>query len=227
MQKLNTYEKQQLVSTIREIESKTSAECVTVISKQSDDYLAFPYLWAALLALASPFLLLILPDTILPTMNRWFFTWSDPSSHPIPYDILFIQFIVFIVLSSLFQISCIKLKLVPKTIQHRRAKRHAHELFFIEGLHLTEERTGIMFFVSEAERYVEVIADHAINEKVINEDSKYWQHVVNVFVENIKAGKLYEGYEDAIQACGKVLIKHFPASARDTNQLPDHLIEIN
>lgn len=227
MQRLTTNEKQQLVATIREIESKTSAECVNVISKQSDDYLAFPYLWAALLALASPFLLLVLPDTVLPAINRLLFAWSEPNSYPIPYAVLLIQFVVFILLSRLFQIPSIKLKLVPKAIKHRRAKRHAHELFFIEGLHLTEERTGIMFFVSEAERYVEVIADHAINEKVINEDKDYWQSIINTFVEKVKVGQLYEGYENAIQACAEVLIQHFPANDRDTNQLPDHLIEID
>jgi uncharacterized membrane protein len=35
-----------------------------------------------------------------------------------------------------------------------------------EGIHLTEHRTGVLIFASVAERYVEIVADSAINARV-------------------------------------------------------------
>ncbi len=205
MKHLTAAEKTALAARIREIESQTSGELVTVIVSQSDNYLYIPTLWAALLALAFPGLVSLLA---LPLQAEW---------------IYIIQVGLFLALALMFRWPPLQRYVVPKTIQHQRASRYAHELFFIKGLHLTRQQTGIMIFVSVAEHYVEIIADRGISTKV---DAAVWRDVVAEFVENVGDNEIAKGYLAAINRCGAVLQQHFPAQEDDRNELPDHLIEI-
>ena len=202
-------DKHAISSKIREAEQRTSGELVTVIAASSDNYLYIPTLWAALLALLFPGLasLLALPLNV--------------------GAIYLVQVSLFIVLALLFLWPPIRSRIVPRSVQYRRASRHAHELFFIEGLHLTAQRTGVMIFVSLAERYVEIIADKGISEHV---DDAIWQRIVNDFIDDVHRGQVTDGFVKAVDSCGAVLQEYFPEEKKDENQagneLPDHLITI-
>ncbi len=126
-------------------------------------------------------------------------------------------------LTVLFRFPMLKLALIPREVKQHRASRKAHELFFLEGLHLTEGRHGIMLFVSVAEKYVEVIADQGISGRV---EQAVWDNVVLRFSECLKQGRVYEGYRLAISECGDVLARHCPAKNREKNEIPNHLIEL-
>ena len=202
---LTADDKTRIRQAIEDVERKTAGELVTVIAQQSDDYLYIPTLWAALLALAIPGVIGYLPlDTL----------------HAHSY---LTQFIVFIVLAVLFQWPPLKLRLIPRYIKAQRTRRLAHMQFLAQDLHHTSQRTGILLFVSVAEHYVEIIADKGINDAVA---AGTWDKIVNQFVNNVKQGQLAGGFIMAIQHCGEVLIQHFPATAQDKNELPNHLIEL-
>jgi len=205
MNKLNDKDRETINRRIREIESECNAELVTVIAQSSDDYRYIPLLWAALLALMLPGVVSLfnLPLTIGQSYLA--------------------QVAAFFVFAVLLSWGPIKSRVVPKSVQHRRARRHAHELFFIEGLHLTESRSGVMIFVSLAERYVEIIADQGISRRV---KASVWQEIVDVFIDDVKRDSVADGYVKAINACGIQLQEHFPGSTKNANELPDHLIEI-
>ena len=202
---LTADEKNRIRQTIEEVERHTAGEFVTVIAQQSDDYLYIPTLWAALIALAVPGVI-----------------------NYLPFDVLHIhsyltQFIVFFALAILFQWSPVKLRLIPRYIKVQRARRLANMQFLAQDLHHTAQRTGILLFVSIAERYVEIIADQGIND-VVSADT--WDKIVNHFVSDVKQGQVAGGFITAIQQCGDVLNKHFPVTATDENELPNHLIEL-
>ncbi|MFK7733511.1 MAG: TPM domain-containing protein [Pseudomonadales bacterium] len=205
MQHLNEQDKRELCEQIRNIEASCNAELVTVISQQSDEYYYIPVLWAALTALLLPGLvsLLELPLNV--------------------GDTYLLQIAVFAVFALLLSWPPVKFRVVPKNVQYRRASLHAHELFFIEGLHITENRSGVMIFVSLAERYVEIIADHGIAEKI---DQSVWQEIVDDFIVEVSRGKTAEGYQHAVERCGALLQEHFPGGSSTANELPDHLIEL-
>jgi putative membrane protein len=190
---------------IKQAESHTSGELVTVITPASDDYWFIPTLWAALLALLVPAVIIL------------YGTWMDATG------IFSIQVAVFMGLALLFRIPMIKHALVPKSIKHLRASRVAREQFFLQGLQNTEGRTGILIFVSVAERYVEVIADKGINDVV---PQGTWDKVVSDFVTQVKAGKYTQGFLTAVEDCGTILAEHFPAQVGNINELPNHLIEL-
>lgn len=205
MAHLKAAEKQALVARIREIESQTSGELVTVIAQSSDNYLYIPTLWAALLALLLPGLVSLL-------------------ALPLESDLVYLlQVSLFLLLAITFRWQPLRRRIVPRATQHQRASRHAHELFFIEGLHLTKERTGVMIFVSLAERYVEIIADRGISDKV---DPAVWRDIVETFIKDVRRNDIAQGYMTAIDRCGTLLQEQFPGQADDHNELPDHLIEV-
>ncbi len=200
---LTIQEKQQVNERIREVEALTNAELVTVIAQSSDDYRYIPALWAAVFALSFPGLLLL---------------FGQDASYAYQWQVL-----IFLVSALILQWRPIKLLLVPRYIKHQRASRYAHELFFIEGLHLTKDNTGVMLFVSLDEQYAEIIADHGINQKV---DQQTWQALIDTFVSTIRDGKTALAYLKTIDACGELLKEHYPAKNKNPNELPDHLIEV-
>lgn len=200
---LTEQEKQEINQRIRDVESETQAELVTVIAQSSDDYRYIPTLWAAVLSLSFPGVLAL---------------FETQMSHVYP-----LQVIIFFVAAFIFQWTPIKMRLVPTYIKHQRASRHAHELFFIEGLHLTEDNTGVMLFVSLDEKYAEIIADKNIADKV---ESSTWQNIVDAFVQRVKQKQVAIAYTETIDACGKLLKQFYPANDKNVNELPDHLIEV-
>jgi putative membrane protein len=202
---LTDQEKQNISDAIRTAESQTSGEIVTVIAQAADDYFYIPTLWAGLLALLTPGLLLTLPVEI-------------------DYTLIYgTQVLVFVVASMLFRWTPLKLALIPKPIKHRRASRLAHEQFILQGLHQTRERNGLLLFVSVAERYVEIIADQGIND-CVQKDT--WSSIVGEFVGHVKQRKIADGFIAAIKQSGDILQQHFPAEPVNKNELPNHLIEL-
>lgn len=205
MQHLSEQNKRELCEQIRGIEANCNAELVTVITQQSDEYYYIPVLWAALTALLLPGFVSLL-DLPLNVGNTYL-----------------LQIAVFALFAALLSWPPLKFRVVPKNVQYRRASLHAHELFFIEGLHITENRSGVMIFVSLAERYVEIIADHGIAEKI---DQSVWQEIVDDFIADVSRGNTADGYQRAVERCGSLLKEHFPGGSNTANELPDHLIEL-
>ncbi|MCK9912500.1 hypothetical protein MXD81_25325, partial [Microbacteriaceae bacterium K1510] len=62
--------------------------------------------------------------------------------------------------------AAIRTALVPAGLKRLHAHRRAVEQFLAQNLHTTEGRTGVLLFVSVAERYAEIIPDRAIDAKV-------------------------------------------------------------
>jgi putative membrane protein len=203
MSLLKDSEQQQIAELIRSIESRTSAELVTVLAARSDSYNYISLLWAAILALLVP-IVLLLPF------------WLDIR------DILLWQWACFFGFALLLRIPVILNVLVPKRIRYWRAANMARRQFLENNLHHTIAESGILIFVSEAERYVEIIADRGINNLVA---PTHWQALVDEFIEAIKKGETFAGFETCLRRCGEVLIEKLPAT-HTRNELPNHLIVI-
>src|SRR3546814_20132774 len=110
------------------------------------------------------------------------------------------------------------MRLIPKATKLHRAARTAREQFLAQEVHHTKDRSGVLIFVSVAEHYVEILADQAINEKVAQEE---WDSIVAAFVASVKQGRVAEGFEQAVDACGHLLAQPFPAAPGERNALPE------
>ncbi|MDA8363217.1 MAG: hypothetical protein M0Z84_05205, partial [Gammaproteobacteria bacterium] len=149
MIKFSEQDKARITTAIHAAEQNTSGEFVAVVARMSDHYVFLPLLWAAILALLVPgiFILLSVPLAFLRVYQ--------------------IQLLVFIILGLLLLfIPELHLQLIPKRIKHARASRLAKAQFYLQGVHMTRDHSGVLFFVSLAERYVEIVADRGIHEKL-------------------------------------------------------------
>ncbi len=202
---IKAQEKRRIAEAVARAETRTSGEFVTVLARAADDYLAWALGWAAVIALLIPGTLL-LADAALTAFHL--------------YEI---QLGVFIACAVLFLGTPLRFRIVPRRVKHMRASRLAHEQFFHQGVHRTRERSGVLFFVSVAEHYVELIADAGIHEKVGEER---WQAIIDGFVAEVRGGDVGGGFERAVAACADAMAVHYPRAADDTNELADGLIEL-
>lgn len=198
-------EEERISAAITAAERKTSGEIVAVVADSSETYLYAPFLWAALVSLLVPWPLI-------------HFTWMK-----VQY-IFLIQLAVFLVLLVVLWPKNVRVALVPRSIRNNHAKRRATEQFLAQNLHTTKGRTGVLIFVSVAERHAEVLADKAIDDRV---PAGTWQEIVDTLTSEISQGRATDGFIQAIMAAGDHLARHFPPGAPDPNELPDHLIVLS
>jgi len=202
---LNNDERQQVTDAIAAVERDTDAELVTVLAERADDYAYIPLLWAGLIAL-------LLPSALL------FFTAAIPVT-----SFVLAQWGVFVVLALLFRVPAVTTRLVPKGVRHWRASNLARRQFLEQNLHHTRDATGMLIFVSEAERYVEIIADQGISQHV---DDHEWQAIVAAFTARVRADDTLTGFVDCIRACGDKLRVAVPAT-HERNELPNRLVVLD
>ena len=79
-----------------------------------------------------------------------------------------------------------------------------------------------MIFVSELERYVEILADRGVAEQISDET---WASIVQRFTQKVGQGEVYDGFDQCLQAVGTELAAKFPITTAK-NELPNHLVLI-
>lgn len=214
---LNETEKERISALIRQVESRTQGEIVTVIARQSDSYRYIPIMWAAIAALSVPGLY-FLWELIFHSQ------WRYPGESTAVLSWLYpVQALTFLGVGMILQIPTCRVLVTPASVKAQRSSRHAKEQFFGQQLHLSSGRTGVLIFVSVAEHYVEIIVDAAIAAKV---DNAVWDETIAEFIVHLKAGRIAEGFESTIEHLRDVLWEHFPAETGTTDELPNHLIEV-
>jgi len=197
-------EKTRIADAIRAAEARTAGEIFCVIARHSSDYRLVPLAWAAAIALITPLPLIAL--------TKW------------PAAVIYLcQLAAFIAAALALSHPKVRFHIVPRRAKHERAHAEAMRQFFAQGLDKTEHRTGVLIFASTAERYAEIVADQAINDKVA---PQVWDNAISALVEAIKAGRPVDGFLAAIEQCGAVLAAHFPPGALRRDELPDKLLEI-
>jgi putative membrane protein len=199
---LSGEEQERVSAAIAAAERTTSGEIVAVIAVESDTYSYVPLLWAGVIAMIVPWPFI-------------FLTWM-------PVQIVYaIQLAVFLAVALAVWTRPLRYALVPRAVKHARAHRRAVEQFLAQNPHTTAGRTGVLIFVSAAERYAEVLADIEIYEKVAKER---WQGIVDRLIAAMREDRPADGFIEAIEASGLLLAEHFPPGSADPDELPNHLI---
>jgi putative membrane protein len=201
---VSTEDHDRIAAAILDAERRTSGEIVCVLARESTDATALPMLLAAVAALFAPWPLLAL--TALP-INI----------------ILLVQLLTFFVLALVLCLPRVRIALVPRAARRAMAHRMALEQFMIRGIGRKENRTGVLIFVSLAERYARIVADRAIADRVPQSE---WQQAVDALIDHTRHGRIADGFVAAIERCGRVLEEHFPRSETDRRELPDRIYVI-
>lgn len=198
---LSAQDRQHIAAAIAAAERKTSGEIVCVLARSSADSTTLPILLAALLALALPWLLVGL--TTLSVLV-----------------ILALQGTLFLGLAVLLCLPRVRTGLLPPATRRAIAHRAAMEQFMQRDVSRTRERTGILIFVSLAERYARIVADEGIAARV---PQAQWQSAVDALTARMRDGRIADGFIAAIDHCESVLTKHFPASGANRDELVDRI----
>jgi putative membrane protein len=170
-------------------QARTHAHFSLAIVAASDRYRLFPPLGAALLTLIGAGIAALID----PDLPLWF-AFSG-------------EVVLFAVATIVFNWKPIRIALVPRGIKEGEARRLAHLEFAARILARADHADGILFFVSRAERHVELIASRAVHAEV---GAAEWNRIVAEFVRDVKAGRLVEGFTAAIGSCAAHLERHFP-----------------
>lgn len=203
-------DRERIASAIREAEMQTGGEIYAVLARRSDEY----FYVAGFIACCG----MIVTAVIAAFVAHYY--WFDLTLPKFALAIL-AAFICVIVL--LATVPPLRMLLVPHRVRYRRAHLNALQQFIARNVHLTNKRTGILLFVSIAERYAEVVADAGINAKV---EQKDWNEIVAILSAHASKGTISDGFVEAIGKAGNLLALHVPKEAGDTNELEDHLVEL-
>ncbi len=199
-----------IAAAVRDAEARTAGEIYCVVARASDGYL-FPAAFFVTVAIVALSLLVSL------ALHQW---WLDVR----PVTVVLAQLLAIAsALIVLWLFPALGIRLVPKRLQYRRAHDNALKQFFARNVHITTARTGVLLFVSLAERYAEIVADAGINQRV---DQAAWNDVVAMLTDHARRGDLADGFVAAVESVGSLLQQHFPVGDEDLNELDDHVVEL-
>jgi len=195
---------------IRAAEANTAGEIYCVVAQRSDGY----FFSAAMVVTVC---ILVISLAVAFFLEAWWFSMRLP---------IFVSAQLLALAAALalvYALPGLRIRLAPRRWQYMRSHDNALKQFLARNVHLTAERTGVLIFVSLAERYAEIVADAGINAKVPQD---MWDSIVAGLIDDARNGRLADGFVTAVTAVGALLAEHFPARTDDVNELDDHLVEI-
>ncbi|MDA0194166.1 MAG: hypothetical protein O2887_15305 [Bacteroidetes bacterium] len=203
-------EKKKISEAVKDLEGATSGELVPYFVPRSDTYdEASWYLSAMMGAITAA------------SVAIFSYLWLIPFRIT-PFELsiaIFLLMVVGYLIPILLQ--SLKRVLVNKQKMLMRVSRRAEEVFLEEEIFNTDDRIGILVFVSQLEHMVVVLGDKGINEKLKSSD---WERVVGTIVSGIKSKQLTNGLVEAIGQCKQLLLDNgFDNIPKDKNELSDDI----
>jgi putative membrane protein len=205
-------------------EAHANAEIVTVVTRASDAYADVALGWSALIAgltllvvtLFSGFTL-SLADALL---GLWAHAWTP---HEVLEFALFVACIAFIGMWVILQWRRLRLIVTPGPIKAARVRARAQIAFRLAAQGRTQGATGVVIYLSMAERRAEIVADAAIAGKV---EPQVWGDAMHAMLAHFRDDRVGDGLVEGVTQVGRVLAAHFPREHQPVNELPDGPIEL-
>ena len=224
MRQLSDRDREKVAAAIAAAEAKSSGEIVAVATPISDAYHDVALHWAMV-----PLFAVLAWAAWRPGALAWWYDflfggWSpDPTQSELLTLLMVLVALAFTVALLILKWMPLRLLLTPPATKHRRVRRRAIAIFQASAAGRTTGKTGILIYLSLAERRAEIIGDEAILKVT---DDHTWGEAMTALLSEVREGKVGEGICAAIDRVGVVLSEHFPRSANDSNEIPDSLIEL-
>ena len=215
-------DRQKVSAAIAAAEAKSSGEIVTVATPISDPYHDVGLHWALV-----PLFAVLAWAAWRPTALVWWYDflfggWSpDPTMSQLFTLLMVFAALKFTVALLILKWMPLRLALTPAATKHRRVRRRAVAIFQAAAAGRTTGKTGVLIYLSLAERRAEIVADEAILKLT---DDHTWGEAMHALISEVRDGRPADGIVAAIERVGTVLAEHFPRSAHDKNEIPDKLI---
>jgi putative membrane protein len=202
----------------------TDGEIVPVVAARSDAYHDVALHYAVLAMLLVPAALAAVPQQWIDWAASMLLGWNWELSRGTVMLYLFAKLAgAFLVVRLVLAYQPLRMALTPGATRSRRVRRRAIELFRTCCELRTRGRTGVLLYVSLAERRAEIVADKAVTDQV---GAEAWGEAMAALVDEIKAGRTGEGMARAIERIGAVLAGILPPKSDNPNELPDRLVEL-
>jgi putative membrane protein len=224
MLQLSDADRKKVAEAIAAAEANSSGEIVAVATPISDAYHDVALHWALV-----PLFAVLAWAAWRPTALAWWYNFLFGGWHPDPTQselltlLMFFAALKFTIALLILKWMPLRLFLTPGATKHRRVRRRAIAIFQAAAAGRTAGKTGILIYLSLAERRAEIIGDEAI---LAVTDDHTWGEAMHALIEQVRDGRIGDGICAAISQVGVVLSEHFPRSAEDSNEIPDKLIEL-
>jgi len=213
-----------IAAAVTAAESHANAEIVTVVTRTSDSYADVALAWSALIAGLALLLLTSFAPVYLAlvdrALGRWDHVWT-------PRDILELALLVgtvkFAAMWLILLWRPLRLMLTPRPIKAARVRARAAMAFRLSAQGRTQGATGVLIYLSMAERRAEIIADATIAAKVSPE---VWGDAMHAMLDHFRDARVADGMIAGVEAVGNVLTEHFQRDDKPANELPDGPIEL-
>jgi putative membrane protein len=194
--------KKDVSAAIRDVESHTSAELVVALRPSSGRYRE------TALAAGGAFALVVLSLLLF-----------------LPVDFETLLFPVYVALAFVLMAACVELvpplrrMLIPSSTARGQVRVAARAAFVDLDVSHTQRRGGILVYVSELERMVEVVVDSGID---VHAEGARFTGTIAEAERALGAGDAPR-FLAALRAIGPILAVHHPRAADDVNELSDEV----
>ena len=205
-------------------EATSDGEILTIVSDRSDAYHDVGLHYAVLVMLFVPVVWGLLPQSVVDWGLGLVLGWNYQLTRGAFMTLLFVKLAgAFLVVRYALAWMPLRMALTPKATKARRVRRRALQYFHVGAERRTVGRTGVLLYLSLAERRAEIVADEAITSKVA---PTVWGDAMAALIGEVKEGRPGKGMAEAVKLIGDVLAEHFPKTSTDRNELPDRLVEL-
>jgi putative membrane protein len=224
MQALSQDDRDLVTAAVTAAERGSDGEIVTIVAARSDAYHDVALHYAVLAMLLVPAALAFVPQAWLDWAASLVLGWNAELTREIVMLYLFVKLAgAFLVVRLILAYQPLRLALTPGVTKHRRVHRRAVELFRVGCELKTRGRTGVLLYLSLAERRAEIVADKAIADQV---EAGVWGEAMAALIDEVKAGRPGAGMAEAVARIGAVLAPILPPRQDNPNELPDRLITL-
>ena len=219
LKKLNLSQKdfEEISDAVKKAESKTTGEIAAAVTAESAHYAFWELLASVCIAVLVFAAMLPFAGKLQEVYQRITWTqrvWALPALYG------FVCFAVIAASFYLFNFPTLDRLVIPRAVRSASVTRRAFRHFTESGVYETKEHSGILIFVSYMERQVRIVADSGISEKISRD---LWKIISDELAADIKTGNAKAGFINAIEKCGDLLARNFPAHEENPDELPDGL----
>lgn len=97
---------------------------------------------------------------------------------------------------------------------------HAQKIFTKMGMHKTELRNGVLFYLAIQDHQFSIIGDQGISARV---PADFWDEIRDAMQAEFRQDRFAEGLILGIEKTGRALAEYFPRAADDQNELSDEI----
>jgi putative membrane protein len=205
-------------------EAHAQGEIVTVIGRASDSYGDVALAWAAAVAGLALLVLTLATGLCLNAIDGVLGLWDHRwTLREVLGLALCLGSVTFAAVWLILRWQRLRVMLVPAPIKAARVRARAEMAFRLAAQGRTQGETGVVIYLSMAERRAEIVADATIAAKVAPE---VWGDAMHAMLDHFRETRVADGMVAGVAAVGTVLARHFPRGAKPANELPDGPIEL-